>query len=826
MWAGVSSTTESVALDGGGYRERGGTTVYNESPAPQPIRTEESGWLDDSIDDRCSVTDFVDPAVPDETGTWMWVYPEANRVVEGPCDAEPLGDVLSESETAYDGLAVGAPPTQGNVTFQRSRIDGTRWAETTTTFDALGRPTVVEQENGAQDPTTTTAYTGAAVNLIPTQTVVTQENGANDLVTTTTYEPEKGGPATITDPNGNLSSFHYDQFHRLDGVRLETERGLPGNAEDNRSWRFAYLLSEDKTAPPVVRSEQLASVNGSGVGHYETTWAVYDGLLRDRQTQTLSPTAGDVVVDLIRYDDQGRVLDKIAPQAVTGTPGVGYLVPPNAAWENTTRHHYDELGRATEDEQIAVHSGGTDTTTTSYAYTDDTVTVTGPTEARSREVVDGLGRTAEAAEWDDADDDRVVDAGEWATASYVYDLADRLLSVTDPSGNGTAYGYNLAGWRTSQDDPDRGEASYEYDLVGNLRMSEDALGTQLWTSYDVLGRPTARREGSDTGTLLASWDYDTATLGLGMAASSTRHTSGGDWTTAVSGYDGRGRALGSTLTVPAGVAGLSGAYSVTQAYDRADRPTATTYGAAGDLAGEVVTTTYDSLGMAYSLAGAEDYVAGAGYDGRGRPGFEVYGPPDPSGPLSIWQARFFEYNTDQQLSGIDVYNAAATATPNDWVNLLDRELSFDDAGNLVERASTVAGLGSSRECFDYDSRMRLVGAWTVDLSGAVTCAGGTKGSGDEGYERHYAYEPDGRIASRSEAIAPTSGDLITYTYPSGTAPDQPHAPTGVGPDSYSWDDNGNMATRTIGGTAETLGWDDEQRLALVDGPGGDDTSFV
>src|SRR5205814_8025678 len=99
-----------------------------------------------------------------------------------------------------------------------------------------------------------------------------------------------------------------------------------------------------------------------------------------------------------------------------------------------------------------------------------------------------------------------------------------------------------------------------------------------------------------TGPLLASWAYDTAPGGKGKPASSTRKDAGGDWTTAVTGYDARGRATSTTLTVPTGVTGLAGTYPVTTGYDRADRPTTVTYPAAGGLPQETVTTTYNGNG--------------------------------------------------------------------------------------------------------------------------------------------------------------------------------------------------------------------------------------
>ena len=47
---------------------------------------------------------------------------------------------------------------------------------------------------------------------------------------------------------------------------------------------------------------------------------------------------------------------------------------------------------------------------------------------------------------------------------------------------------------------------------------------------------------------------------------------------------------------------------------------------------------------------------------------------------------------------------------------------------------------------------------------------------------------------------------------------QPHAATAQGNDSYSYDANGNMTGRTVGGSSYTLSYDRGNRLIGVSGP--------
>src|SRR5262249_52043003 len=71
------------------------------------------------------------------------------------------------------------------------------------------------------------------------------------------------------------------------------------------------------------------------------------------------------------------------------------------------------------------------------------------------------------------------------------------------------------------------------------------------------------------------------------------------------------------------------------------------------------------------------------------------------------------------------------------------------------------------------------------------------------------YGPDGNMLSRTE-----NGLTSTYTYPPAGSP-RPHAPTAVNGDSYGWDANGDLSTRTVGGQSDTLIFDAEHRLGIT-----------
>lgn len=812
-FAAQTSTTERVYSAQGVFRERGGKTTYNANL--QPATSSELGWLDTPNDERCSVTTYID-----NPSKWMFVYPSSNRGLAGACPVDDpqtptdesqvfTGMVeVSASETYYDevpntGTHTNTPPTRGNPTTQRQKIDDTTWSETRTAFDDLGRPISVTDPLGA---TTTTAYTTtpSPTNAIPTKTVVT-----NALGHTTTMEEMPGNtPQTKeTDANGNYTLYGYDPLRRLDFVRLPTEQ--PYVAGKARSWQFTYYVDNAKTAPPKVRSQQLSSTVDTGTGvNFEESWTLYDGFLRERQTQAPSPESGKAIVSGTTYDDRGLLSVETAAEAVTGTPGSGLLAP--TTWANSAKHFYDALSRPTSEEQWRGGASSPQSTAT-FEYTVDTTTVTGPTGLKGREKLDGLGRTVVSSEYDST-----APGDHWVNTTSTYNLADKLLSVTDSSGNTTSYTYNKAGWRTTQTDPDRGNALFRYDAAGRQTSARSAEGSpiqsEIHTEYDVLGRPTVRHSGSASGPPLATWEYDTPTGFKGHLWKANRIASDGKvWTSQVMGYDGRGRVTGTRTIVPTGIPGLSGTYDTTMTYDRADRVRTVSYPAIGNVAAETVTTNYDSLGLAKSLTSPlASYVGTVNYDNRARPATASLGPA----VLFGWMLKGWTYDADQNLATVEaqvanggVYQMAAKHT-----------LTYRNDGILSEQKTNLNG-AEWRECYQYDDRARLKTAFTVATSGSTTCSNGTPGTGSNPFNHSYTYSPDGNLELRSENGVPTD-----YIY-GAVAGQPPHAPTTIGSDEYEWDDNGNLVERTVDGATETLVWDIEQRLASVSGPGGA-TSFV
>ena len=761
------------------FRRQRTQTTFNGDHQPEDVI--EHGWTDGPAgDERCTRTEYAT-----NTTTYLLDYPE--RVTRYDNGTTCSGTAIGRTETAYDGLAVGAAPTEGSPTTSRVQIStspspaGT-WSTTSTTYDALGRAHEVTDPNGH---TTTTTYGDLSDDPgFPDRVRVTNHLGHQ---TDTRLVLVRQIPLWTEDANDKRTTYAYDALGRVTSVVQPTEA-----ATGDASWQFSYDIEPDRDEVPVIRTRQLQDGTGSGA-RYLDSWVLYDSLLRERQTHTPSPESGKVIVANTTYHGRGLVATTNVPEAVTATAGDALVATPGGGWGNRTETSYDHLGRGTETE---FYASATLQRTTATSYTHDSVVVDPEVGGNTRTTSDGLGRSIEVAEHDGT---------AYRATTYSYDMADRLVSVTDPADNTIAYTYDMAGRRTAMDDPDAGDWQYGYDPAGNQTSVTDALTETVHTVYDELNRPTHRRQDNPTtGPVLATWDYDN-TGELGLLDRSTRHQGADQWVVDVTGYDDRNRPTGREWDIPASLIAFTD-YTVTYGYDAADHPTTVGYPAVGSLAAETVTTTYDDLGLPDLLTGATGYVSVSAYDNRGRPSLFGYGSP------TLHMGKHWAYDSLQRLSHTQTAATIGNVTQT-------RDIGYDQADNVTERDTDLAG-AAFKECFGYDQRHRLTTAYTT--TPATDCSTATnKGTGAHPYNHTYTYTHDGNLLSRTEGAT-----TIDYTYPTGGPSSvRPHAPTDVGNDDYTWNANGNQATRTVGGQLNTLEWDTEHRLAAVDDPDGD-SSFT
>lgn len=716
------------------------------------------------------------------------------------CSVAPTqaSHVLSIARTYYDGgTTYPTVPGAGDVTrteelttWSATPASRTFVATRRTTYDPYGR---LQDVTDALDHTTKTRYTPASGGPVTAQAVT------NPMLWTTTsqLEPAWGLATQVTDQNSRVTELGYDALGRM------TAAWLPGWSRTAHptvaSKAFAYTIRASG-GPSAVATSVL---NTAGTGYW-TTYELYDGLLRSRQTQATAPTGSGRLISDTVYDSRGLVVSANPPYYTTGTAGTGLVQAADAAVPQQTRTAFDGAGRQILSQEM---SQGSEKWHTATAYGGDRTDVTPPAGGTATSTItDANGRTLEKRQYYGTTPTPWT-AGTYDSTTYVYDHAGRMTKLTDPRGSIWTWGFDQRGRATTTGDPDRGTTTSTFDDVGQLLTAQDSRGTTLSYHYDALERKDALWQGAvGTGTQLAGWTYDTLLLGQPTAA--IRYIGGDAYTTATTGYDTANRATGTDVTIPTSETGLGTTYSFTTSYNANGSVASVGVPAVGGLPAETLALTYNSRGLPLKLTGATTYVSDTTY-------------------LQTGQLTSITNNTTESYQSFDYdlatkrlahHTVQAATTPD---VLRDAAYTMDAAGNL----QNVADL-NDKQCFRYDELRRVTDAWTPN-SGDCAAAPATAGLGGAApYWLSWTYDAAGDRKTQTAHL--TGGDqTVNYTYPAGNAA-QPHkltATTGTVATTYGYDLAGNTTSRPGSAGQQTLGWDAESRLGSVSDAGGS-TSYV
>lgn len=337
---------------------------------------------------------------------------------------------------------------------------------------------------------------------------------------------------------------------------------------------------------------------------------------------------------------------------------------------------------------------------------------------------------------------QVVDAAGNSTR-YDYDARGKLLQVRDALNQVVeSIAYDLHGQKLSHASQDMGNWSWTRNALGETTSMRDAKQQTITFSYDALGRPTSRNAPDGVTTL--TWGNNAASRNIGQLA---------------------GRA--------------SPGYAESLTYDAAGRPSARTivtdatyrYDYSYDALGLLETMSYPVTANGQRLAIRHVYDAG-----KLVRIFDSAAPQD-----SLWRLNASDASGNtldetlgsgiRVITGFDpVSNAIeyrqATAGANQIQSL---SYAWDVSDNLLRRQDALRGL---TEDFSYDGLGRLDqsrrnGVLTLDLD----------------------YDATGNIRWKSD-VCPSSAPCYTYDAL------RRHAVTSAGGQTYAYDANGNMTSRS------------------------------
>ncbi|MEU2180013.1 polymorphic toxin-type HINT domain-containing protein [Streptomyces thermolilacinus] len=803
------------------------TRITTSEPARDRVRTVET--LYDAYGMAYKVHDKGDNAVQtDDTCTITWYarndavginkLVSRSRTTAGACVADDQldlppnssrpGDVISDTATAYDSTTWSATqkPTKGQAQWtgraQGYGIDKQPvWQKTATmTYDALGRVLTVKDTNDTA--TATTVYTPAGAGPL-TATKVTNAKGH---ATTTLLDFATGAATKVTDPNGKSTHSEYDALGRVTKVwlpNLDKTLGKPPN------YTYAYSITNSGDTLPWVST---STIRGNHGGTYNTTYEIYDSLLRPRQVQTPSPSGGRIISETL-YDERGLAVTTSADiWDAANAPSGGLVATEGGQAPTQTDVTYDGAGRAIKKVTKALN---VPRWTIESTYTGDTVTTTAPAGGQATAVVtNALGQTTERREYGGPQ----PTGSDYTATTYTYLPGGRQATVTGPDQAKWSYSYDLFGRQTRATDPDKGTSTTLYNELNQAVSVTDARGKTLITEYDILGRKTGLWDGTKTdATKLAAWTYDI--LAKGQQSSSVRYENGVNQTTSkayiqkVTGFNALYQPTGSQIVLPADdplvTAGVPTTLSSSATYGLDGSVTSSTMPAVAGLAAETVTITRGELGQETKVASGTGYLLGAAYSPQGDVRQLTLGTS------SAPETKKAYLNYDYEGGTRRLTRSYVTDTVHSY---MPQELKYtqDDAGNVTSLFDVTTQGGTSKpdyQCFSYDGHRRLTEAWTPKTADCAA-TGRTMANidGAAPYWHSYTYNAAGQRATETEHTA-TGDKTSTYTY--GTAAGQPHPlakTTGAKNATYAYDKVGNTTSRPGTQAQQTLTWNSEGKL--------------
>jgi RHS repeat-associated protein len=659
---------------------------------------------------------------------------------------------------AYEGLPLGQV-ARGDLTRQEARLGplGARFVQLKRqAFDAYGNIVGMLDGNGNR----TLIEYDALFHTFPVVERLALGDGRS-LVVAATYDLGLGKATAVTDYNGHVALFAYDQLGRL------TKIVQPGDTLALPTQRFFYELGSPRSA---IRTEQRERSGEAGV---LTTVAYFDGLGRKLQLRTEASGGQVAVSEAVRFNARGGVQASYLPYFA---PGLAYAAPDPTLPHST--QSYDALGRA-------IRTGNADGTYTATVYRplarllyDEADNTPGSPHAGTPKTqrYDGLDRLIEVEEIN-----VVAGQRQHYTTRYAYDVLGNLVEVIDAQGNRKRQRFDWLSRRVEMADPDSGLTRYAYDDVGNLLTRTDAKGQTIHYRYDAANRLLEERWSYPDGRTLvnARYHYD-ADLELGEEQGENllgRLAAVSDQVGVIHySYDPRGNIAGLSRTF----AGEGLVFVTRTDYDAMNRVVRQVY-----PNGYAVSQEYDERGLLHRIPG---YVEAIRYGAAGQRSDIAY----PNGVAT-------RYDYDQRL------RLTALATTVGAQTLQALGYRYDETSNvtaITDARGEPRVESNQTQHFAYDALYRLVTAQGVygqidygyDAIGNLVSKTSSTDSGQQMGELRYGENGAGPHTLTSAGEVALQYDANGNQIRKGAA-------------AYTWDARNQLAGMTHGDLAATFRYD-------------------
>ncbi len=588
---------------------------------------------------------------------------------------------------------------------------------------------------------------------------------------------------------------------------LLTEDGPRTDVNDVTTYTYYATSSASGCGTPGSACHQAGDLYTvqDALGH-TTTYASYDGAGRVTRITDPNGTNTDIT-----YDPRGRVLTQSYGGATTtyGYDPVGNLTQVTDPDNVVTHYTYDAAHRLTDiTDALGNHihytldNAGNKTAETVYDASNMVKRSVGRTFNALGQLTalrDGLNNTVLNAGFTDSydangnlvhtadalgiqrqssfdslnrlittlDDYNGTDpATQNTTTRYGYDAKDNLVQVTDPSNLVTTYTLDGLNNQTALASPDTGTATATFDAAGNQLTRTDARGIVATSTYDALNRIVSTTYADTSLNVVDHYDEANATTGCPASKPLGRLTRVVEVAvTTTYCYDGRGNVIRKMQT--------QGAVADTTAmtYTSGNRLQGLTY-----PSGTVVTYTRNANGQiaAATLTPIDGAAASAVSN-------MTYLPFGPVLSYTLGNGQTVTRTYDANYAFTDVVSPA-----------LAIHVARDVVGNVVALGNT-AGANPATETYSYDPLYRLTGV----MDGTSTV-------------QAFTYNATG------DRLSKTGSGLSTgiYSYTAGT-----HRLNAVGNAARALDANGNTTANMAGGQTFGFGYNDRNRMTVVQANG-------
>lgn len=336
------------------------------------------------------------------------------------------------------------------------------------------------------------------------------------------YYPAEGY-SKITDPEGAVREYHYDQFQNVTKI-----------VDVNGDMEYEYV--EGRIVKITDRLNNSTSYTYDTEGN-QTSVTYPDGTSDSYEYNSLNlvtkQTAKDGTVTIYGYDSRGNLTSYTDANGHTITntyDGDNNLLTSTNALGDTTSYTYDAkgncltqadpLGHVTRFEYDSqgrlVKQLNADGSTVAYEFSTAGKLVK-TTDAEGNEqsyLVNGNGYGtgdtdpmgfSTSTDYNDQNKPVSVTDAEGNTTTYAYDSVGSLIKTTDALGHSVRYDYDLAGRMVSMTDARGYTWYYTYDAEGRMTATTDPLDNITATAYNSMGRTT---HSTNARGFVTSYDYD------------------------------------------------------------------------------------------------------------------------------------------------------------------------------------------------------------------------------------------------------------------------------------------------------------------------------